>query len=411
MSSTPQNPHLNPVSPENLLNPFLLYKTLRDCNPVHWSSELQAWLITRHEDVAACFRDPRLSADRTKLFEYQVPGMDPAVVKDFVRYARLQMAMKDGAEHLRLRRQANPGFAPQVLDTWRPAIRHLMEELVERVQARGRMELVKEISYQLPPLVIAAFFGIPAEDRERFQAWSTPLAEYASPPVGADMLELARRANTAMVEFGDYLARLVEERRRAPGEDMLSQMIRVQEAGGMSNEELVANALLMVFGGHITTTDQLTNTVHDLLTHPEQLQKLREDPGLAKSAAEESLRFSPAMPFHFRIAVEPIPLHGQTIPPGSIVFLGMASANRDPAVFPEPERYDITRDLGGQKLMSFAFGPHQCVGAGLARRELEIALQVLLERLPGLRLDEEQPPQPKCNSLLFRSFTSLPVRW
>ncbi|HSP78059.1 MAG TPA: cytochrome P450 [Myxococcaceae bacterium] len=410
MNRAIQSKQFNPSSHENLLNPFPLYRAMQAEGPVHWSPEAMGWFITRHADVAACFRDPRLSADRTRFFESQVPG-DTEIVKDFVRYVRLQVAMKDGAEHVRLRRQTNPAFAALVIEAWRPAIRRIMEMLVDQVQPLGRMDLVKAISYELPSLFIAEFLGIPAEARERFRDWSTRLAEYASPPVGVDILTLARRANDAMVEFGDFLAGIIEARRRVPGEDVLSRMILAQEEGGMTPEELVANALLIVVGGHLTTTDQLTNTVNDLLTHPDQLQKLRENPGLVKSAVEESLRFSPAVPCHFRIALEPLTLHGQTIPAGSPVFLGMAAANRDPEVFPEPDRYDISRDLRGQKLMTFAFGPHQCPGAGLARRELEVALQVLLERLPGLRLDEEQPPQLKCSSLLFRGFTSFPVRW
>jgi len=190
---------------------------------------------------------------------------------------------------------------------------------------------------------------------------------------------------------------------------MLSTMVHAQEEGRLDEGELIANAILILTAGHITTVDQLSNGVHALLTHPEQLRKLRENPSLMKSAVEEMLRFCPAVPFIHRIAAEDFELHGRKIQKGQLVFLGMAAANRDPAVFPEPERFDITRQ--NNKHLSFAFGPHMCLGAPLARVELEIGLAALLERMPDLRLDEAQPPRIKCNSLVFRGFEALPVRW
>jgi cytochrome P450 PksS len=273
------------------------------------------------------------------------------------------------------------------------------------------MDLVPSISYLMPPLVIAELFGIPPEDRERFQQWAVPLAQFSSPTVGMDMVTVARQANEAVLEFNQYLGAAIEERRRRPGDDVLSRMIHVQREGGMTQEELVANALLILTAGHITTTDQISNGVHDLLTHPDELRKLQRNPELVKSAVEEMLRFSPSVSFAVRIATESFQLRGRDIREGDVVFLGMAAANRDPAVFPDPDRFDITRDTTHQKHQSFGFGAHHCLGAGLARRELEIALLVLLENLPGLRLDETRLPRFKCNSLLFRGFESLHVRW
>ncbi len=274
---------LNPVSPENLLEPIPLYRELRIREPVYWSEILQAWFITRHEDVMACFRDPRLRARRTRHFAY---GLQ------------------------------EPGSTVQALEACQPVIRRRMEELVEGVKPQGCMELVREFSHWLPPLV-----------------------------------------------------------------------------------------------GHTLLTDQLGNGIHDLLMHPEQLQKLREEPGLVRSAVEEILRYNPAMPFLDRLASESFELHGQLLREGSRVFLGMAAANRDPLVFPEPDRFDITRLSAKQGHLSFGCGPHPCLGAHLVRGGLETALEVLLQRLPGLRLDEDRPPRRKSPSLTFRGFESLHVRW
>lgn len=413
MANSQPPPHLNIVSPENLLDPVPLYKELRENDPVHWSEPVQSWVLTRHDDVVNGFRHPRLSADRSQFLEHQIRllGLTPDVIQNIIDSLRLQMVNADGAPHLRLRRLTGPGFTPQLLDTWRPAIRSTMNMLMDRVQALGHMDLVKELSYQLPPLVICELLGVPAEDRERFQAWGRTIVQFSSPTVGVDLKDLARQANEAMGALTQYLKEVVEKRRDSPGQDALSLMIQSQEGGALSQDEVLANAVLILSGGHLTTTDQLSNGVHELLSHPEQFQKLREDPSLIKSAVEEIVRFRPAVPFIHRVAVEDFELRGRTIKKGSIVFLGMASANRDPAVFPDPDTFDITRDHFHQKHIGFGFGPHHCLGAGLARRELEIALEVLIERLPNLRLDEAEKSQVKCSSLLFRGFDSLPVRW
>ncbi len=411
MGSAARQLVINPVSPENLLDPVPLYEEMRKNAPVFWSDLVQAWFITRNEDVMNCFRDSRLSANRTRFYEAQLRGMDVEVIRELMQSLSHQVGMKDGAEHQRLRRQVNPGFTPQMLDSWRPAIRRIMEMLVDRVEPMGRMDLFLDIAHQLPVLVIAEILGIPAEDRERFQAWVQPIAEFTSPSLGVDVAALARRATASMKEFNAYLLGVIQERRRTPGDDVLSRMIHNQEGGGMSEDELVANVNLILSAGHVTTTDLLSNTVHDLLAHPDQYQKLREDRGLLASAVEEAIRFTPSMPFIHRIAVEDVQLHGKTIRKGDVVFLGLSSANRDPEAFPDPDTFDITRSPSPQKNMAFAFGPHYCLGSGLARREVEIALDVLLERLPGLRLDERIPPRVKCHTLLFRGFDSLPVRW
>jgi cytochrome P450 PksS len=415
MASNAESFDLNPVSPTNLLAPLPLYKELRENQPVYWSKEMNAWFVTRYDDVLNCFRDPRLSANRMAFYEAQLGPLGqlgPGLIDNLMWSLSHQMSMRDGAEHVRMRRPMSAeGFSPQVLDAWRPAIRQTAEQLVERVQQQGRMDVVKAVSRQLPPIVIAEFLGIPREDRDAFLEWSEPIADFNAPAAGTDVVALARTANTAIGKLLDYLRKLIEERRRNPGQDALSRMVQAQEAGRMTLDELVSNTSLILFAGHTTTTDQISNGLYALLTHPEELQKLQSDLGLVKSSVEEMLRFSPAVPFMHRIAAETFELRGKTIKKGDVVFMGLAAANRDPQAFPDPDRFDISRDNLHTKHMAFTFGPHHCIGAGLARRELEITFEVLLTRLPDLRLDEEQKPQLKCHSLMFRGFESLPVRW
>ncbi|MFY0527009.1 cytochrome P450 [Archangium gephyra] len=413
MASAARKLQLNPVDPENLLDPVPFYKELRESDPVHWSEAVHAWFLTRHDDVMNGLRDSRLSADRAKVLEhqFQMMGLSPESIREVTETFKRQMACKDGAAHLRPRRQTAAAFAPQVLDSWRPLIHRTLVTQLDKLRHQRQVDLVPEVFYQMPPLVIAELLGITAEDRERLQQWGEAVTKLTSTGAATNLMEAARQANEGQAKINGFLTALVEERRRAPGDDLISHMLRVQDQGGMPTEEVVANAGLLVAAGHLTTTDQLSNGMYELLTHPDQLALLRKDPTLLKSAIEEMMRFAPPVPFIHRIAVDNIELRGRTIRKGDIVFLGLAAANHDPAAFPDADRFDITRDPHQQKSMSFGFGPHHCLGAGLARRELEIAFEELLHRMPELRLDETSPPRIKSGGLMFRGFESLCVRW
>lgn len=404
---------LNPVSPENLLDPVPFYKELRENEPVHWSDAVHAWFLTRHDDVMNGLRDPKLSADRSQVMEYQfrAMGVGAESIREITDTFKREMACKDGAAHVRMRRQTSPAFSPQVLDTWKPTIRRTVGMLLDKVRPQRQGDLVPEVFYRLPTLIIMELLGIPAEDRERLLKWGEPVTELTSPGMNTNVVELAPRANAAQGHINRYLTALVEERRRVPGDDVISHMLRLEAVGGMTTEEVVANTYLLLVAGHLTTTDQLGNGLHELLTHRDQLELLRREPTLLRSAIEEMIRFAPAVPFTTRLVVETFELRGRTLRKGDIVFLGLAAANHDPAVFPDADRFDITRDPHQHKSMSFGFGPHHCVGAGLARRELEIAFEEMLQRMPELRLDETQLPRIKCNGLLFRGFEALNVRW
>jgi cytochrome P450 PksS len=413
MASAARKLQLNPVDPENLLDPVPFYKELREHDPVHWSEVVHAWFLTRHEDVMNGLRDSRLSANRGKVLEhqFQLMGLSPESIREVTDTFKRQMACKDGAAHLRPRRQTAAAFTPQVLDSWRPLIHRTLVAQLDKLRHQRHADLVSEVFYQMPPLVIAELLGISPEDRERLQRWGEAVTQLTSTGAATNILEAARQANEGQTKINQFLTALVEERRRALGDDLISHMLRAQEQGGMTTEEVVANTGLLLAAGHLTTTDQLSNGMYELLTHPDQLALLRKDPTLLTPAIEEMMRFAPPVPFVHRIAVDTIELRGRTIRKGDIVFLGLASANHDTAAYKDADRFDITRDPHQQKSMSYGFGPHHCLGAGLARRELEIAFEALLQRMPELRLDETRLPRIKCGGLLFRGFESLHVRW
>ncbi|HSN98473.1 MAG TPA: cytochrome P450 [Candidatus Nanopelagicales bacterium] len=395
------------MSPEALRDPHPVLHRMRAEDPVHWAEALNVWILTRYDDVTGMLRDPRLSAQRADMVALQGrPGGDPAVMKDFVRVMRDMMLMKDGAEHTRLRKLGNRGLTAATLDSLRPIIQRITNDLLDRVAPNGRMDVIQDLSALLPSTVIAELFRIPEEDRPRFQAWSEDLMRFVSVPAG-DVEAIARAANRAIVELEAYFLGMLEERRGRPGDDLLSLFLSEQEEGRFSPEEICAQCILLISAGHVTTIDQLGTTVWNLLTHPRELEKLRAAPELLSSAVEEALRYDPAIPFINRITAEDMEVGGKRIPKGHMVFLGVAAANRDPAVFADPDRFDITR--ADSRHIAFILGPHTCLGAGLARRELEIGLRTLLRRMPGLRLDPEDPPARQTENLALRGFYRLPV--
>ena len=395
------------VSPAGIDNPHPTYQLLQKTDPVHWSEPLQAWFVTAHEDVWSIYRDPRFSADRTDLFvQHQLRGIDPSIAKDYLRLARSMIVMKDGAEHARLRKHENRALSQTNVDRWRPMVRQVITDLLDKVQDKGKMDVVADISQPLPSLVLTQMFAIPAADRTKFQEWADDASAFFG--VTPENVEtIARKANAAMVELELYMTAIIEERRRKPGDDLVSSLIDYEGRGMLSKDELVANAIHILIAGHVTTIDQFSNGVFDLLTHPSELARLKADPKLLSHAVEEVIRFNPSVPFMHRIAIEDVKLRGKVVKKGQLVFLGMAAANLDPSVFPKADTFDITRPVG--KHLSFGAGPHTCVGAGLGRRELEIGFEQLFARMPALRLDENNPPKRRANGLTFRGFGTLPV--
>jgi cytochrome P450 PksS len=406
MCPTPRAPY-DLTNPQALAEGYLLFRRLREGDPVHWSEPIQAWVLTRYPDVLQALRDPRLSNRRTDyLVNFQLRNSDPALAADYARISEGMMLMKDGADHHRLRVLGNGGFTPSLLDRSLPLIQRVMDELLDQVQGRSRFDVVADLAQPLPAVVIAELFGIPPEDRRLFQQWSDDAAQFFGGTLG-DPEPAARAANAAALELERYFAALLEQRRRAPGDDLMSLLLAGQAEGKLSAEEVCHQCVLLLVGGHVTTIDQFANAVHAFLEHPDQLRKLRDNPGLIRSAVEEALRYDGAVPFIHRVAAADLEIGGRAIRRGQAVYLGLAAANRDPELFAEPDRFDITRT--NNRHLSFGAGPHVCLGGGLARRELEVGLLTLFRRMPTLRLDGEDRPKRRCESLVFRGFHRLPA--
>jgi cytochrome P450 len=395
------------ASPTVLADPHPVFHRMRRDEPVHHSRALGAWLVTRYEDVLGGLRDPRLSSDRIpSILDAQVAAGDRGSVRDFERTRRTMMVNMDGPAHHRLRRLINPGFTPAAIDAARPMIQLAVDRLLDRAEGLDRLDVVADYAEPLPTLVICELLGVPAEDRPSLRTWSDDAAKLLGATHGASG-SMARTANDAVVSLERYFLRLIEGRRRRPGDDLLSLLIRGEEEGRMSPEELSSQCQMLLVGGHLTLIDQLCNAVHAFLNHPAQLRRLRLDPSLVGPAIEEVLRFDPPLTVVHRVAAEDLELSGAEIRKGDRVLLCLAAANRDPEAFADPDTFDIGR--AGNRHLSFGSGPHACAGGGLARTELEIALLTLFRRLPRVALDPENPPRRRLGSLMLRGFRSLPV--
>jgi cytochrome P450 PksS len=392
-----------------LEDPYPVYHQMRQQDPVYWSDALGHWVLTRHDDVLAATRNPALSSAITEVsVRAQLRGSDPDLAADYTRLQAGMMLVKDGPDHHRLRVLGNHAFTPSALGRWQAVIERVTDDLLEAALPRGRMDLIGDLALPLPAVVIAELFGIPPEDRETFHEWSMAGARFFGGAVG-DPEEAARAANEAALRRERYFLDLLEQRRRRPGHDLMSLLLRGQAEGRLTAEEVCAQCSLLLIAGHTTTMDQLGNTVLALLNHPEQLGRLRDEPALVRSAVEEGLRYDGAVQFLQRIAREDLTLRGQTIRKGDLLYLSLAAANRDPEVFAEPDRFDVGRV--DNRHLAFGAGAHLCLGMTLARRELEVSLGRLLRRTRRLRFDEERPPRRRADSLVFRGLESLPVRF
>jgi len=272
------------------------------------------------------------------------------------------------------------------VENFGPHIEQLVAQMLERARTAGSMELIHDLAFPLPVSVIALLLGVSPDRHEDFKRWSEALANLSEPP-GVATFDALQQTNQAMVEFADYFQVLVDDKRRAPGEDLLSALIAAEEQGDrLSLDDLIANAILLLFAGHETTVNLIANGVYSLLRHPDQLALLRQNPKLMKSAVEEFMRFESPIQTTTRQLAEDVTWGSETLRQGEIVLLVLGAANRDPEQFRDPDRLDITR--ADNRNLAFGAGIHFCVGAPLSRLEAQIAIPMLLRRMPNLRLAE-----------------------
>ncbi len=294
----------------------------------------------------------------------------------------------------------------------RSHIQAIVDQLLDDVEKAGRMDVIPDLAYPLPAMVIAEMLGVPPEDRDRFKKWTDDLAAF----LGGirNMGEIIEDAQRSVLEMTDYLQGIIRECRQNPSDDLISALVAAEEQGDVfSEEELYSMFVLLQIGGHETTTNLIGNGLLALLQNPDQLQKLRDNPSLIESAVEELLRYHSPIQTLGRFAMEDLEIGGQRIAKGQYVVNYVGAANRDPAQFPDPDHLDISRQEN--RHLAFAFGPHFCLGAALARMEGQLAIGTILRRLPQIQLeppfsaDSRLEDFPWRDNPVFHGLESLPV--
>jgi len=412
MPAFANEPTYDLFAPEAVANSYPLFKRMRSEDPVHYSESLGYWILTRYRDVEAALRDERLSSNRTALHLNQLGSLDVKEIQNFLALTSNSMVDTDPPEHTRLRKLAKPGFTTRAIESWRSIIENTTDRLLDNVQNHGGMDVVSDLSVPLPGSIIPEIMGVPETDRANLLEWARDIITFfaAAGESTIEMEELARKADKAAAQFSALITQLVEQRRRQPGTDMISLLIVAYQEQGFNLEELPSICIQILVAGLVTSTDQIANGVNTLLSHPDQLQKLKKNPSLINSAVEETIRFDTSTPFFFRIAKQDLTIGGKEIAAGSAIALGLGAANHDPEKFEEPEVFDITRTPNEH--LGFGSGIHFCLGAALARMELTICLTTLLRRLPNLGFDPDKQAIPTKHSILImKGFDSLPVKF
>ena len=389
---------------EMLADPYPVYRRLRESGPVVHVPQVDAWVATGYDAVSAGLRDPALSSDRYPRVRQRLAGKSlDHLATDRVR----SLINRDAPDHTRLRALVSKAFTPKAITALAGRVRGIVDWLLDAAPAAGVMDVVESLACPLPVIVIAEMLGVPAADRDRFKQWSNEVSVVFAGDLGLLGEASVRRAAAAREELVEYLAAAVAERRRSPRDDLLTALIAAEEGGGrLTEEELYSTAVLLMIAGNETTTNLIGNGINVLLRHPEQLERVRADPGSIPRAIEEILRFDSPVQLTTRLAKRDVDLAGVRIPAGDWVYLVLGAANRDPDQFPDPDRFDIERL--SNKHVSFGGGPHFCLGAPLARLEALVAIRSLCERYPRLRPGAGLPEYR--NNFNLRGLKSLPVR-
>jgi cytochrome P450 len=399
-------PLFNPLAPEFIRDPYPHYERLRSTDPVHITPH-GMYLASRHAEVSVVLRDKRFGKD---FVERSKRRYGPKIMEEPIfRSMSHWMLQQDPPDHTRLRGLVVQAFTARRVEDMRPRIQEVVDQTLERVAVRGRMDLIEDYAFRLPVTIICDMLGIPEEHRETFYSGSRDGGRILD-PVPLTPAEIAQ-GNTGNLMAQMYFQQLFELRRKNPGDDLTTQLVQAEENGSkLSNEELTANIILLFGAGHETTVNLIGNGLLALHRNPDQLALLKARPELIANAIEEFLRYDSSVQLTGRVALEDIEdLGGKKIPRGETVLCLLGSANRDPAVYPDqPDRLDITRQ--NVRPLSFGGGIHFCLGAQLARIEAEVAITTLLRRLPDLKLDDAQNAEWRPTFVL-RGLKRLPASW
>jgi cytochrome P450 len=384
-SSDPRLSLYHLLDPDVLANPYPLYERLRSEDPVHWDPFLHAWVVTRYADVVTVFQ--RFSANRTPTPEH-LKAIGLAALTPLADVMVHQMLFLDPPQHTRVRTLAAHAFTPRRVEALRAHIHEIADSLIDGVRDRGRMNILADLAIPLPAIVTAEMLGVPTSDWHQLTAWSSDFAQvlgnFQHNPDRAP--QVIRSLNDMTAYFRGKIAEL-----RAHSHDGLLNALLTAEVNGdqLTEDEVIANTIVTMVGGQETTTNLIGNGVLTLLRHPDQLDRLRNEPSIIPSAIEELLRYESPSQHTARLAPDDTELGGKLIRRRQAVIAVMGAANRDPDQFADPDRLDLIRQPN--RHVAFAWASHFCFGAPLARMEGQIAFETLLRRMPRLALESDQP--------------------
>ncbi len=396
----------NPMSKRQRRDPYPIYRRLQSSDPIHRTWAAYGWALSRYDDIVEVLKDPRFSADDRNFSQFE------RFRRQAIREGRVDadeertpiMLRCDPPDHTRLRSLVSKAFTPRAVEKLRRRIEEITTELLDRVSRRSGFDLIAELAVPLPVTIIAEMLGIPAEDRATFKRWSDVLVGFLDPQAAAKP-EVMR---ATVDEFFAYVSRIAEQRRARPMDDLLSALVLAEEEGDkLSEDELHATVALLLAAGNETTTNLIGNGLLALLRHRDQFERLRADPSLIESAVEELLRFDSPVQLTGRVMLEDFEFHGRAFRKGQNAILLLGAANRDPKVFPEPDRLDLGRT--DNRHLSFSHGNHFCLGAQLARLEAQVAVREIVRRFPGMHLASERLEWG--NFLFLRGLKALPVSY
>jgi cytochrome P450 len=395
------------LTAEGRINPYPHYHRLRALSPVHHSTTLNAWLLTRYADCRAALRDPRLEKHFADSLDVRAPGWRD---RESLKWAANVMLNLDGPAHTRLRRLVVREFTTRTVQALRPRVEQTVDELLDSMLEHDAGELMEEFAFKLPISLIGALLGVPAEDRAQFRDLTRALTGVFEVTADAAMLDAA---DAAARRFAEYFSGLIAAKRANPSDDLLSRLVlqdAVQdveegEADRLTDEELVRLASLLFVAGYETTTNLIGSGFLSLLSQPDQMEAIRNHPELAENVADELIRHDASFQLTTRYATADVSFDDVTIPAGDAVYVLLAAANRDPEQFPEPDRIDVTRE--NARALSFGGGVHLCLGAPLAGLELEIVFQKLAQRFATIELGEVPPFHDR---LSFRAPAAVPLK-
>lgn len=406
-----QSTDMSLFSPTFKKNPYPLFAMLRANQPVahvNLAGNRPAWLISRYDEAETVLKDQRFVKDARNALTMEEMAQffvnrnnRPDAPRPMIFHR--QMLNTDPPDHARLRTLVNIPFTPRMVEQWRGRIQAITDELLDAAQAKGEMELIGDFAFPLPITVITEMLGVPTSDRMKFRSWSNALIDASGNP------EAFGNIRAGMQEFGEYLVKLINEKRTQTGDDLLNKLIQAESEGDkLSEEELVSMVFLLLVAGHETTVNLIGNGILALLQHPDQMELLKQDPALITSAVEEFLRYQgPLLTATQRWAREDVELAGQQIKRGDYVVVLLASANRDGEEFAQADELDITRKDNHH--LAFGKGIHFCLGAPLARLEGQIAISTLLHRMPALRLNIDPDDLTWRSGALIMGLNQLPV--